>query len=87
MSNRPLSTGGIVLLYRLSRSSGPHKCRFHLGFGLGQQINHLCQRPFCLQPGHLYACTGQDNVDDRRAHDGRYLRLDMMEGDRVPAGA
>ena len=31
----------------------------------GQQVNHLCQRPFCLQPGHLYAGDKQDNADDR----------------------
>ena len=52
-----------------------------------QQINHLCQRPFCLQPGHLYAGDKQDNADDRRAHDGSYLRFDMLDGNRVPAGA
>ena len=53
----------------------------------GQQVNHLCQRPFCLQPGHLYAGDKQDNADDRRAHDGRYLRFDMLDGNRVPSGA
>ena len=52
-----------------------------------RQVNHLCQRPFCLQPGHLYAGDGQDNADDRRAHGGSYLRFDMLEGNRVPAGA
>ena len=51
-----------------------------------QQVNHLCPRPFCLQPGHLYAGDGQDNADDRRAHDGSYLRFDMLDGNRVPAG-
>ena len=29
-----------------------------------QQINHLCNRPYCLQPSHLYAGTRQDNKDD-----------------------
>ena len=53
----------------------------------GQQVNHLCQRPFCLQAGHLYAGDEQDNADDRKAHDGSYLRFDMLEGNRVPAGA
>ena len=53
----------------------------------GQQVNHLCQRPFCLQPGHLYAGDKQDNADDRKAHDGSYLRFDMLEGIRVPPGA
>ena len=52
-----------------------------------QQVHHLCQRPFCLQPGHLYAGDKQDNADDRKAHDGSYLRFDMLEGIREPTGA
>ena len=30
----------------------------------GLQINHLCDRPYCYQPSHLYAGTQQDNSDD-----------------------
>ena len=30
----------------------------------GRQINHLCDRPYCFQPSHLYAGTQQDNSDD-----------------------
>ena len=29
-----------------------------------RQINHLCDRPHCFQPSHLYAGTQQDNSDD-----------------------
>ena len=29
-----------------------------------RQVNHLCNRPYCLQPSHLYAGTAQDNRDD-----------------------
>ena len=29
-----------------------------------KQVNHLCNRPFCVQPAHLYAGTRQDNKDD-----------------------
>ena len=29
-----------------------------------RQVNHLCNRPYCLQPSHLYAGTRQDNKDD-----------------------
>ena len=29
-----------------------------------QQVNHLCARPFCVQPSHLYAGSPQDNKDD-----------------------
>ena len=32
----------------------------------GKQINHLCNRPYCIQPSHLYAGDPQDNADDRR---------------------
>ena len=31
-----------------------------------KQINHLCNRPYCVQPSHLYAGTTQDNKDDSR---------------------
>ena len=30
----------------------------------GKQVNHLCNRPYCVQPSHLYAGTIQDNTDD-----------------------
>ena len=29
-----------------------------------KQVNHLCNRPYCVQPSHLYAGTRQDNKDD-----------------------
>ena len=29
-----------------------------------RQVNHLCNRPYCVQPSHLYAGTVQDNKDD-----------------------
>ena len=29
-----------------------------------RQVNHLCNRPYCIQPSHLYAGTVQDNKDD-----------------------
>ncbi len=29
-----------------------------------RQVNHLCNRPYCVQPTHLYAGTRQDNKDD-----------------------
>ena len=27
-------------------------------------VNHLCNRPYCVQPSHLYPGTAQDNKDD-----------------------
>ena len=41
--------------YRQTRGSIPE----------GKQVNHLCDRPYCLQPSHLYAGDQQDNADDR----------------------
>ena len=32
----------------------------------GKQVNHLCNRPYCVQPPHLYAGAKQDNRDDAR---------------------
>lgn len=32
----------------------------------GENILHLCHRPYCIQPSHLYAGSKQDNADDRR---------------------
>ena len=32
----------------------------------GKQVNHLCNRPYCVQPSHLYVGTKQDNKDDSR---------------------
>ena len=51
----------------------------------GGMVLHLCRRRFCVQPRHLYEGTNQDNVDDRRAHRGGYLRFDMIgfEGKRA----
>ena len=41
--------------YRQTRGSIPE----------GKQVNHLCNRPYCFQPSHLYAGDQQDNADDR----------------------
>ena len=32
----------------------------------GENVLHLCHRPYCIQPSHLYAGSKQDNADDRR---------------------
>ena len=31
-------TAGRALLWRLSQSSSPHKCRFHLGFSIAESV-------------------------------------------------
>ena len=45
-----------------------------------RQINHLCNRPFCIQPAHLYEGTAKQNSEDRQAEvaDGKYPRWQTM---------
>ena len=33
----------------------------------GEQVDHLCHRPFCIQPAHLYLGNAQTNAEDRKA--------------------
>ena len=40
----------------------------------GMQVNHLCNRPYCVQPSHLYAGSKQDNKDDSQIFD----RADLL---------
>ncbi len=37
------------------------------------QVNHLCNRPYCVQPSHLYAGTRQDNKDDAQIFSKEHL--------------
>ena len=40
-----------------------------MSLGFQQPVHHLCHRPYCIQPGHLYSGTPQQNALDR------YVRL------------
>ena len=46
----------------------------------GYQVNHLCNRPFCVQPAHLYEGTAKQNSEDRQAEldEGRYPHWQEM---------
>ena len=44
------------------------------------QVNHLCNRPYCIQPSHLYAGTTQDNKDDSQI----FGREELMNAPWVP---
>ena len=51
------------------RSELAHRLAYAQAYGPipeGKQINHLCNRPYCVQPAHLYAGTHQDNKDDEK---------------------
>ena len=50
----------------------------------GEQVNHLCHRPFCIQPAHLYLGNAQTNAEDRKARQSEmstYATWDQL-GDR-----
>ena len=36
------------------------------GFAPESDVLHLCHRPYCVQPSHLYDGEAQDNSDDRK---------------------
>ena len=52
--------------------------------GSGEQINHLCHRPFCVQPAHLYLGDAQTNAEDNKAHRSKmhYYGTWAQVGDR-----
>jgi len=45
-----------------------------LGTWPGSQVNHTCDRPWCVQFGHLYDGTQRENVDDMIRR-GRYKNV------------
>ena len=70
--------------YGVLRGRGAHVIVFEQTRGRGVreelQVNHLCNRPFCVQPAHLYEGTAQQNSEDRQADlaNGRYPRWQIM---------
>ena len=51
-----------------------HRVAYMQSRGLGaldSDVLHLCGRPYCVQPGHLYLGNAQDNADDRAAARGK----------------
>ena len=62
-----LGSGG----YGSLRGKGTHVIAYEQTRGMplqaGSSILHLCHRPFCVQPAHLYAGTDKENAEDRIA--------------------
>ena len=50
----------------------------------GSNVLHLCHRPFCVQPAHLYEGTYQENAEDRSALNSEMHNYSTWEmiGDR-----
>lgn len=42
-------------------------------------ILHLCHRPFCIQPSHLYSGSHQDNSDDHRLRTKDDIEMALIE--------
>ena len=62
-----LDRGGYGVLTIEGKRELTHRAAFTQTRGQipeNRQVNHLCNRPYCVQPSHLYAGTSQDNKDD-----------------------
>lgn len=67
--------GAHVVAYEMSRGEQIAK---------GTSILHLCHRPFCVQPAHLYAGNAKENSEDTaavRSEMGHYASWETL-GDR-----
>ena len=63
-----LNAGGYGELTYKEKPFRAHRVAFEQsrGFRPTMQVNHLCNRPYCVQPGHLYQGSPKDNADDRQ---------------------
>ena len=79
-----LNSGGYGVLAIDGKAEQAHRVAFLQGGGEipeDLQINHLCNRPYCIQPSHLYAGTIQDNRDDLEIsrHEGFMSPVDIVQ--------
>ena len=62
----PICKGGLGFWNPVPTDAGRRGCRVISRTPAGKQINHLCNRPYCVQPTHIYAGDQQDNKDDSK---------------------
>ena len=57
-----------------------HRHRFtrSRGHQPNRSVLHLCHRPFCIQPSHLYDGSPKENSQDRQIRTSQGLRLDLF---------
>ena len=86
-----LNQGGYGVRQFNHRTELAHRQAFRESRGKEPQksILHLCNRPYCLQPSHLYEGDAQDNSDDRHllTSDAIELRLSRAKHNEIKAAA
>ncbi len=98
--NLPMGVAGSCLIWRWRLNRGgygifnvgthqrlAHRVTFEMTCGhpaMDDSGLHLCHRPYCIHPAHLYAGTRPENVEDREARLGK-LDPDIL-GPMPPGG-
>ena len=79
---RSLTPGGYGQITMGETRILAHRAAYQIAGGIipqGAQLNHLCNRPYCVQPAHLYPGTPQDNADDRKVfHSHSFWAEEML---------
>ena len=75
-----LNTDGYGTASFLEREQLAHRQAFTQSRGQQPKRNvlHLCHRPFCIQPSHLYDGSAKQNSDDRRIRTSERFYLDLF---------
>ena len=69
-----LNGGGYGVLHVNGRAKLAHRVAYEQANKVlhgDSQVLHLCHRPYCIQPAHLYLGTTAQNVEDREAREGK----------------
>jgi hypothetical protein len=86
-----LNQGGYGVRQFNHRTELAHRQAFRESRGREPEkwILHLCNRPYCVQPSHLYEGDAQDNSDDRHllTSDAIELRLSHAKNKEISAAA
>ena len=81
--NLPTPVAGSCLIWRWALSADgygvvsgglAHRVAYEQAHGIplgGGHVLHLCHRPYCVQPAHLYLGSAAQNAEDREARSGK----------------